>query len=162
MNDSVLELLNRLEALLQRTAALQRADKKAVDEREALGIVQMIRAVLPAELREAHRLRGEAERLLQAAQDQARRVVLEAEATARRLADDHPVAREAARRGEDLLARAEGEAHSTRAGADAYAAQVLADLEQRVSRILEAIRKGRELLKEPPASAYNDKSGSGR
>lgn len=161
MNASVVELLNRLEALLQHSAA-PRGERKAVDEREALGILQMIRAALPAELQEAHRLRWEAERLLDAAQDEARRVVLEAQATARRLADDHPVAREAVRRAEDLQARAEGEARSTREGADAYAAQVLADLEQSVSRILETIRKGRELLKDPPASAYNEQSGPGR
>lgn len=33
-------------------------------------------------------------------------------------------------------------------GADAYASQVLGDLEQGVLRVLEAIRKGQQLLKE--------------
>jgi len=162
MPDSVLELLGRLEALFQRGASLPLTDKKVVDERAALGMVQMIRAALPAELREAHRMRQEAERMLQAAQEEARRIVLEAQATARRLVDAHAIATAAAQRGEDLLAQAERDARGIREGADAYAARVLADLEQSVARILETIRRGRELLKGGAASAYNEQSGSGR
>ena len=99
---------------------------------------------------------------MRAAQDEARRLVLEAEATARRLVEEHAIAKQAARQGEDVLARAEHDARTVRDGADAYAARVLGDLEQSVARILEAIRRGRELLKDIPASAYNEQSGSGR
>ncbi len=159
MRESVLELLTRLEALLARATVLPRTDKKVVDEREALGVLQMIRAALPAELRDAAVRAAEAERVLRAAQDDARRIVLEAHATARRLVEDHALLEEASRRSEDILARAERDALAVRGGADAYAARVLADLEQNVTRVLEAIRRGRELLKGPGGSAYNEQSG---
>lgn len=161
MRDSVLELLNRLEALLQRRTSRPFLDKRLVDDREALGTVQMIRAALPLELREAAQLRAEAERVLRAAQDEARRIVLEAQTTARQHAAEHVIAREAVQRGDDLVARAERDARSIREGADAYAARVLGDLEQSVARILETIRHGRELLKDAAGSAYNEQSGSG-
>lgn len=161
MRDSVVDLLNRLEALLQRGSSVVRSNKDAHAQREALGMVHMIRAALPVELREAARLRAEAERVLQAAQDEARRIVLEAQTTARQHAEEHVIARDAVQRGEDLLARAERDARSIREGADAYAARVLGDLEQSVARILETIRRGRELLKDAAASAYNEQSGSG-
>lgn len=162
MRDSVLDLLNRLEALLQRgTSAAQNTKNAHAQREQALGMVHMIRAALPVELREAARLRAEAERVLQAAQDEARRVVLEAQTTARHHAEEHVIARDAVQRGEDLLARAERDARSIREGADAYAARVLGDLEQSVARILETIRRGRELLKDAAASAYNEQSGSG-
>lgn len=153
MRATVLELLTRLDALIRH---------KVVDEREVRDLLRMIRDALPADLREAERLRAEAERVLQAAQDDARRIVLEAQATVRALAGEHAVAREAARRGEDLLARAERDARGIREGADAYAARVLGDLEQGVARILETIRHGRELLKASAGSAYNEQSSSSR
>jgi len=162
MRDSVLELLARLEALLQRSTSVPLTDKKVVGEREALGVLQMIRAVLPTELREAQSRAEEAERILRAAQDDARRIVLEAQATARHLVEDHALVEEASRRGEDVLARAERDAMTVREGADAYAARVLADLEQSVTRVLEAIRRGRELLKGSGGSAYNEQSGQRR
>lgn len=162
MSDSVLELLTRLEALVQRAPTGPRGEKRLVDEREVLGILQRIRAALPADLREAQARLREAERTMQSAQDEARHLVLEGQATARRLVEEHPIAKEAARQSEDLLIRAERDARTVRDGADAYAAGVLGDLEQRVARILEAIRRGRELLKDVPASAYNEQSGSGR
>lgn len=148
-----MDLLARLEALLTRSANLPLTDKKVVNEREALGIVQMIRAALPAELKEAHRLRQEAERLHGQAHDEARRIVMEAQDTARQLVDASTIAKAGEQRSQDLLARTERDAQAIREGADAYARQVLADLEDRVIRILEAIRKGRELLKE--ASKYD-------
>ena len=162
MHESVLELLTRLEALVQRAATAPLTDKKMVDEREVQSILQMIRTVLPEDLREAARLRGEAERTMQSAQDEARRLVLEAQATARRLVEEHAVAKAAARQADDLVGGAERDARTVRDGADAYAARVLGDLEQTVARILETIRRGRELLKDVPASAYNEQSGSSR
>lgn len=159
MRDSVIELLARLEALFQRGASVPLTDKKVVDEREALGVLEMIRAVLPAELREAQAQAAEAERILRGAQNDARRIVLEAQTTARGLVEEHALVEEASRRGEDILARAERDAMAVRHGADAYAARVLADLEQSVTRVLEAIRRGRELLKGSDGSAYNEQSG---
>lgn len=149
MRDRALDLLTRLEVLLQRKAP----------GREALDLLRMIRDALPGELREAQRMRDEAERLLQAAQDEARRIVLEAQATARHLVDEHLLVKEAAQRDQDLLARAERDAQTVREGADAYAGRVLADLEAGVVRVLETIRRGRELLKDAHGAAYNEKSG---
>ena len=162
MRESVFELLTRLETLLQRGAAVPLTDKKMVDEREALGVIEMIRAVLPAQLRDAEARAEEAERVLRAAQNDARRIVLEAQATARRMVEAHALLAEAEQRGEDLTARAERDAQAVREGADQYAARVLADLEQSVSRVLDAIRRGREMLKAPDGSAYNEQSGERR
>lgn len=115
-------MLGRLEALLRGTGG--GPGRKPLDVDEALGLLRMIRAALPGELAEAHRLRLEAERVQRQAQDEARRIVLEAQATAQR------------------------EAREVRDGADAYAAKVLVELEANMLRVLEAIRKGRRLLKD--------------
>ncbi len=143
----MIELLDQLEAVVIRSSPLPLTDKKVVDQEEILGVLQLIRAALPRELVEAQRLRLEAERLHRRVQDDARQIVLEAQATARRLVDESAVLKEVERRGQDLLARTEEDARNIRAGADAYVREVLQDLEASLLRILEAIRKGRALLK---------------
>jgi hypothetical protein len=141
---SVMELLARLETLLR--AAEERAGPRSPKTEEALGLVRMIRGALPVELNEVDRLRAEAERIHRQAEDQARRIVLEAQATARRRTD--VVASQTTTGGQDRLADANRKAKEIRDGADAYAAQVLGELEDRILRLLEAIRKGKELLKD--------------
>ena len=144
--DSVLELLDRLEALIARGSSVPWTDKRIVDEREALSLVQMMRARLPAELAEAHRIRQAAEELLQRAQEHARLVVTQAQEQLSQLVDEHEVVRHAQTRAEEILARAHQEAEETRRGAEEYARQVLDDLEQGVLRVLMSIRKGKEIL----------------
>src|SRR2546425_10780106 len=80
------------------------------------------------------------------AQDEARRIVLEAQVTARRRED--VVAPQTVVSVEDPLADAQRKAKEIREGADAYATQVLGELEESILRVLEAIRKGKQLLKD--------------
>jgi hypothetical protein len=143
---SVLELLTRLEALLRGGGG--RPGQRPPDGQEALGLVGMIRAALPAELSHGHRLRLEAEQIHRRAQDEARRIVLEAQATAQRRVDHGAIAPETGTRSQQQLAQAHREAREIRDGADAYAAKVLNDLEHSILRVLEAIRKGKQLLKD--------------
>ncbi|HEY3248670.1 MAG TPA: hypothetical protein VGK88_10320 [bacterium] len=146
--ESVMELLDRIEGLMQRSAAVPLTDKKMVDAAAVLGLLEMIRSVLPLELHDAHRLAQDMETRHRGAQDEARQLVEEAQATARKMVEQSEVLHEIRRRAEDLLAQARSDARATRDGADAYARQVLDELEDHVTRILEAIRKGRDLLQQ--------------
>lgn len=144
---SVIALLDALESLIVGSPTLPLTDKKVLAEAELLGVLQQIRSALPRELVEAQRLRLEAERLHRAAQDNARQIILDAQETARHLVDENTVLKEVERRGQDMLAVTQKDARVVRSGADAYAKQVLGELEERVLHILEAIRKGRAFLK---------------
>lgn len=144
--DSVFELLDRLEAVLNRASTVPWTDKRVVDEREVRSLLEMLRARLPAELAEAHRLRVAAEEVLQRAQEQARRIVTQAQEELAHRVDEHEVVRHARTKAEEILERARQEAEETRRGADEYARQVLEELEQGVLRVLLSIRKGKEIL----------------
>lgn len=141
---SVMDLLSRLETLLRGVDI--KAGSRSPKTEEALGLVRMIRGALPAELSEFNRLRAEAERIDRHAQDEARRIVLEAQATARR--QTNAIAPQTMTSGRDHLADAQRKAKEIREGADAYATQVLGELEEIILRVLEAIRKGKQLLKD--------------
>lgn len=124
--DSFASLLDRLETIILRSEPSPRmgrergsqATLRMIDEREALGLLRMARAQLPADLRRAQQLRADAETLQARAADEARRLIEAAHEESRKIRD----------------------------GADEYAAEVLADLETRVLRVLESIRRGKEVL----------------
>ncbi len=155
--ETVLELLDRLEQLIWRATQLPLTERRVVEE--LLALLRMIRARLPRDLEEAHRMRTEAEQLLSRAQEEARRIVLRAQEQALRLSGEHEVVRLARKRAEEILSAAQAAADETRRGADEYARQVLDDLEQGVLRVLLSIRKGKQMLERPQGGGESDEGG---
>jgi vacuolar-type H+-ATPase subunit H len=142
--ETAVELLARLEEVLRRHAGrLPTAQRQAL-EREVLGLLQMVRGALPRELHQATRMLQEAEATLARAREDARRIVLDAQAHARGAADAPGAA---AARAQTVLEEARREADRIRRGADEYAAEVLAQLEADVDRVLAAIRRGQQVLR---------------
>lgn len=150
--ETVLELLDRAEGVLRRHLGRLPADQRQAVEREVLGLLRMARAALPKELHEATRRMEEAELLLARAREEARRIVLDAQAHARSLAEGGSgrtaaVDRSASADDRGALADARREAESIRRGADEYAAAVLARLETELEKVLGTIRRGQEVLR---------------
>lgn len=146
--DSALEILDRLERVLQRHLGRLPPAQRQTVEAEVMGLVRMIRTALPRELHHAAGLQEEAEAGLARAREEARRLILDAQAHARSLSDagrpgSGPLRPAAGPPGVDEALR---EAERLRRGADEYAAQVLQRLEAEVERVLAAIRRGREVL----------------
>lgn len=149
--DTVIEILDRIEGVLRRhLSRMPGGDRQAV-EREVMGLLQMARGALPRELHHAARLLHDAETTLARAREDARRIVLDAQAHARSLAEPHEAGPPSAR-GAALMDDARREAERIRRGADEYAAQVLQRLEAEVNRVLAAIRRGQDVLRAPGAS----------
>lgn len=144
--ESLLEILDRLERVLRRHLDRVPAEYRQTIEREVLGLVHMARTAAPRELHHAAWLQGEAEAALARAREEARRLVLDAQAHARSFADAHPAGSPAARRLVDVD-EARREADRVRRGADEYAAQVLDRLAAEVERALAMIRKGQDVLR---------------
>lgn len=102
-----------------------------IDEERMLDIIDRMRVAVPEELKQARRVVQEQDRLLGEAQARVQQALEE-----RGLLD--AVEAERAR----LLLQAEEEAARVRSGADAYARQVLEDLDQRLARLLTSVRNG--------------------
>lgn len=146
--ETVLELLDRAESVLRRHLGRLPAERRQAIEDEVLGLFRMARAALPRELHQASRLMEEAELALARSREEARRIVLDAQAHARSLAESG-TARGRASEGSAAAEEAKREADRIRRGADEYAADVLARLEVEMEKILAAIRRGQELLRSP-------------
>jgi hypothetical protein len=149
--ESLLEILDRLERVLRRHLDRLPQEHRQALEREVLGLVHMARAAAPRELQHAAWFQGEAETALARAREEARRLVLDAQAHARSLTGGPPSS--AGRRLGADLDEAGREAERVRRGADEYAAQVLDRLAAEVERVLTTIRRGQEVLQasDPPA-----------
>lgn len=159
--DSALEILDRLERVLQRQLSRFPPAQRQAIEAEVIGLVRMMRTALPRELHHAAGLQEEAEAALVRARDEARRLILDAQAHARSLLDTRRsgpagptghVGAAGPAGSKSSIDDALREADRVRRGADEYAAQVLQRLEAEVERVLAAIRRGREMLHTPEAS----------
>lgn len=146
--ETVLELLDRAESVLRRHLARLPAERRQAIEDEVLGLFRMARAALPRELHQASRFMEEAELALARSREEARRIVLDAQAHARSLAESGG-AHGRVSQGPAAAEEAKREADRIRRGADEYAADVLARLEAEMEKILAAIRRGQEVLRAP-------------
>jgi hypothetical protein len=106
-----------------------------IDEAQALELVDRLRAAVPAEVRQAHRILDEQERILDQAHTEARRILHE-----RGLMAELEVERER------TIAEAERDAERMRAEADSYARGVLNDLADRLTKIQASVQNGLEAL----------------
>jgi glutamyl-tRNA reductase len=102
-----------------------------IDEERILDIIDRMRVAVPEELKQARRIIGEQERLISEAQERVRQT-LEEQGLLKAIEDERA----------RLLAQAEQEAASIRAGADDYARQVLEELEQRLTRLTTNVQNG--------------------
>ena len=93
------------------------------------------------------------DRVLRAAQEKAQAIVDEAASKHEELVDQNEIVQRARTTAEVVLREAEAAARKIRDGADHYAAQVLADMEGRLSSAIGSVRKGRESLARSSASA---------
>ncbi len=129
------DLIDELEDALADGRRVPFSGRLLVDEERILAIIDRMRVAIPEEQKRARRIVQEQERLIAEAQARVQQVLEE-----RGLLD--AVESERVR----LLQRAEHEAAQVRAGADAYARQVLEDLDEQLGRLVTSVRNGLSTL----------------
>ncbi len=142
-------LLDRLETVLCSGSRIPLMGKAMVDEHECLEIVDQLRVAVPEEIKQAKRLLQEKDRLLEEAEEQAKRIVSHAQEQAVVLSAQHEIAKAAEARALRILETAEAEADERREGSDRYVAEALSDLEDRLSELLSVVRNGLRSLDRP-------------
>jgi len=143
----ILQLVDRLEELLDRGWRLPLSSKVVVDEDTFLNIVDQMRISVPQEIKQAREVREERDRYVGQAHEEARRIIAQAREDATRHLDSHRLREAAEAEAEAILKRAEEAAARIRTGADEYAEARLRDLGEHVAKMQEVIRNGVEALK---------------
>jgi hypothetical protein len=119
---------------------------RILSEERLVEFIEKMRSTLPEEVGRAKVIATNKDRVIREAHEKAQMIVDEATTAHSQLIDQAEIVRQARTTAEVVLREAEEKARRTREGADAYAAQVLADLEARLSTAIGSVRKGQDAL----------------
>ena len=141
-----LDRLDEVIALVESARSVPMSRNCMVDRGELIGLLEQVRGELPGELRRAAALLDERNKILDAGQREAERMIAEAEAEHARLVSLNEVVVAADREGSRLMAEARAEAQRLRDEVDEYVDTTLANFEQFLTRSLASIERGRDKM----------------
>ncbi|GAC1564990.1 MAG: vacuolar-type H+-ATPase subunit H [Herpetosiphon sp.] len=132
-------LIDELEQLFGDSKRVPFGKKLMVDEDRALAIVDRLRTALPGEVRQAHRVLDEQDRIIK-----------DAESKARRILEERGLQAQLIREREQIVVQATAEAERMRADADSYIRKVLQELNERLIKLQGSVQHGIEALDSEP------------
>ena len=155
----IMDVITRLEAITGSATKLPLTRRAVINPREMQDLITQLRHSLPADINEALQIIRYRDTLISQAQTEAARVKAESEQEALQKISETQIVKdaqvmaeniksEAHRQQQALLSDAEQQATSRVNGADTYALDVLARLEEELSTLLSTARGGIESLKE--------------
>ena len=152
---SIYRVIDKLEAHVREGTWLP-FGYRILSEERLVEYIEKMRSTLPEEFASAKTISSNKDRIVRDAQEKAQQIVTEAVAQKNDLVEQQDVVRVARTTADVVLREAEEKARKIRAGADSYAAQVLADLEGRLTTAIGSVQKGREALTPRPVQPAND------
>ena len=141
-----LDRIDEIIALVEGPAPSRCRDNCMVDRGEMIGLLDQLRAELPAEMRRAAALLEERDKIIDAGQREADRIISEAEAEHARLVSVNEIIVSAEHEGARIIAEARAEAQRLREEVDDYVDTALANFEQFLTRSLASIERGRDKM----------------
>ena len=142
---SIYRVIDKLEAYIKDGTVLP-LRRRILSEERLLEFIEKMRSTLPEEVGRAKLIARDKDRVLREAQEKAEAIVSEASHAHASRIDESELVIQARRTAEIVLREAEEKAQKIRHGADAYAAQVLTDLDARLATAAGSVRKGIEAL----------------
>lgn len=144
---NIFELIALLEEELENSPNVAfSGNKKRVDLERIDEIIAEMRQSLPEEIRQAELIRKEKQAILDDARTQSEVMIRDAERRSREMLQENEITRIATQKGEEYIVNAQKTAREIKLGANAYAEDVLNDLEKYMGEYINAIRRNRESL----------------
>ncbi|HOP73748.1 MAG TPA: ATPase [Bacillota bacterium] len=143
---NLLLLIERLQETIN--SNFQIAGKILVDREELEELIEKIQIALPDEIKQAEWVSREKERYLQQANEEARKIISEAEAYAEELIRQDRILLKAEEEAARIIQNARLNAEEIENEARDYANRILERLEESLDRTLKVVREGRESLLE--------------
>lgn len=144
---SYMEALDALERLVNEARGVPLSASAVIPREDALTLIRQIREALPAEHQQAQEVMNERERILTDAHEKSAFIVEQAREERSRLLARAEVVQAADKEAQRIVMEARGEAEKLAHDADDYADAKLADVEVIISKLLRTIGRGREQLR---------------
>jgi cell division septum initiation protein DivIVA len=141
-----MDRMDEIISLVETARSVPMSRNCMLDRAEMLGLLEQLRAEIPGEMRRAQALLDERDKILDAGQREAERMIAEAEAEHHRLVSLNEVVVSADRESSRLLAEARADAQRLREEVDEYVDTTLANFEQFLTRSLASIERGRDKM----------------
>jgi vacuolar-type H+-ATPase subunit H len=141
-----LDRIDEMIALVEGARSVPMSRNCIVDRAEMIGVLDQLRSELPAELRRAGALLEERDKIIEAGQREAERIVAEGEAEHARLVSINEIVVSAEHEASRIIGEARSEAQRLRDEVDDYVDTALANFEQLLTRSLASIERGRDKM----------------
>jgi cell division septum initiation protein DivIVA len=145
----ILQMIDRLEELLNESRPLPFTHNVIVDEDRMLDLIDQMRVSIPEEVKKAQQLMAQRDRLIAQAQEEANRTVNLARDRSTELVERDQVVQAAYSQAEQIKAQATADGDAIRREADEYVLETLRSLELEMERTLNQVRNGIRTLQEP-------------
>ena len=133
--DTVIDLLNELEEVLDNSRAVPFSNRVSVDKEELYEIITEIRMKLPNELKQSKWVIEERNKILIDAQKEADEIVKNAEERVKRMVDENEVTKLAHEQAAEIVDSAKKTSKAMRIGAMEYAEEVLGTAQDRLREL---------------------------
>jgi F0F1-type ATP synthase membrane subunit b/b' len=144
----ILQMIDRLEELLNESRPLPFTHNVIVDEDRMLDLIDQMRVSIPEEVKKAQQLLAQRDRLMAQAQEEANRTVNLARDRSTELVERDQVVQAAYTQAEQIKAQAYADGDAIRHEADEYVLETLRSLEMEMERALNQVRNGIRTLQE--------------
>lgn len=144
----ILQLIDRIEELLDSGWRVPMSKRVAIDEEAFLNIVDQMRITVPQEIKQAREVALERDKYIAQAHEEARRIIAQAREDAAAQLDEHVLRQQAEERASAVLKKAVEEATQIRAGADEYAEGKLRELGRQLERLQAVVVNGLSTIEE--------------
>lgn len=139
--DSIFDLLDELEDILEGAAARPFSNKIAVNKEELFEIIGEIRLNLPGEIKQAQRIADNCDKIINDANNKAKDIIRDAEERCERLISEHEIAKKAKEEAIIITEEAKANSREMRLAAVEYADNLLARAEEAVRETLDEFMK---------------------
>src|SRR5215211_5796016 len=141
----VLVLIDRLEELVEDARSFPGFGNTAMVDRDAaFDIIDQMRQTIPEELKQARWIVKERQAMLDEARSESDRIIRSAQDE--KITSEEEVLKRAEKRSAEIMEDARRREREIRLGAEDYADEVLANLEDNLGKLLEAVQRGRNKL----------------
>ncbi len=143
----IFTLLENLEELIESSSKVPFSSKVMVDKEELSTILEEIKLKLPDELKQAKRIKDERINILNDAQDEAQKILKEAELKIVELVNDNAITRQAIEQKEEIIENANRISKEISTGTREYADALLEKVEDVLSQTISIVKENRRELK---------------